>query len=377
MNSQSISLWQKYWPFSAYNTARGTINTFIEKGEFDRLQHYHATARFNGGVDSAAFTADVIEDIVHQMYDAKAFASLGAFATTCAKSPSDAATCKKAFLEEIDEDMRIGNYEGISEAINGTSIDGNTPLSSPDMLDTLMEKVIADIIKSELEEDSNLYHSAADLLDALFQKSGRLAPQAVIKALRPWELGDDATDTALEVLKITQHSNVLESIPADAVQALLDYYLAEGMPETAMEIYDIAVDGGYDHLRGVTPDLEKYSLISFKTGTENYSVLMLRLQETDTGHMFATETHSHFNLDVQDLLNDMNDNPVYHDDLQKRGGPEMAADLTALFQHMATQTEGETARVARDVLPQIERWYDDKGWAYPPLATAPAPSAPN
>lgn len=82
-----LSLWQQHWPFSGYNTARGTINTFIEKGEFDKLQQYHATSRALGGVDSAAFTADVIEDIVHQMYDAKAFASLGAFATTCAKSP--------------------------------------------------------------------------------------------------------------------------------------------------------------------------------------------------------------------------------------------------------------------------------------------------
>lgn len=372
MSTQTISFWQKWWPLSGYNTARGTINKFIEKGEFDKLQRYFATARFNGGVDYAAFTTDVIEDIVHQMYDAKAFASLGAFATTCAKSPSDTAACKKAFLEEADEDMRIGNYEGISEAIDGTSADGNTPLSSPDILDTLMGKVIADIIKSELEEDSNLYHGATDLLDALFQKSGRLAPQTVIKALRPWDLDDETEDIALEVLKIAQRSNLLESVPTDAVQALLDYYLAEGMPETAMEVYDIAVDGGYEHLHAVTPNLEKYSLISFKTGTENYSVLMLRLHETDTGHMFATETHSHFNLDIEDLLDDMNDNPAYHDELQERSGLEMATDLTALFQNMATQTWGETARVARDVLPQIEEWYEEKGWAYPPLPLQPS-----
>jgi hypothetical protein len=373
----NISLWQKYFPWSGYNSARGTINKLIEKGEFDKLQHYHATARFNGGVDSAAFTTDVIEDIVHQMYDAKAFASLGAFATTCAKSPSDAAACKKAFLEEADEDMRIGNYEGISEAINGASVDGNTPLSSPDMLNTLMGKVIADIMVSQLEEDSVLYHGATDLLDALFQKSGRLAPQAVIKALRPWDLDDDTEDNAIEVLKIAQHSNLLESVPADAVQALMDYYLAEGMPETAFQVYGIAAHGGYDHLQSVAPDLDKYAFVDFISGTEIFTTLMLRLREQNPKNLMAAEVEGFKNLDMEDLLNDILENPSMHDTSGQLNETEIIADLTALFQHMATQTWGETARIARDVLPQIEEWYADKGWAYPPLATAPAPSAPN
>ncbi len=373
----TITLWQKYWPLSGYNTARGAINKLIEKGEFDKLQHYYATSRSKGGIDYAAFTDDVVEDIVHQMYDAKAFSALGAFATECAKlSPHDAA-CKRAFLEETDEDMRIGNYGGISEAINGTSIDGNTPLSSPDMLNTLMGKVITDIIDSQLDEDEDsvLYHDAADLLDALFQKSGRIAPQAVIKALRPWELTDDAEDAALGVLKIAQRSNLLESVPADAVHALLDYYLAEGMPETAFQVYGIAAHGGYDHLHGVGPDLEKYSFVNFISGTEIYTTLMFRLREKNPQNLMAAEVEGFKNLDMDELLTDILENPAMHDTSGQLSSTEIIADLTALFQHMATQTWGETARVAQDVLPQIEEWYNVTGWAYPPLT--PAPSAPN
>lgn len=77
---------------------------------------------------------------------------------------------------------------------------------------------------------------------------------------------------------------------------------------------------------------------------------------------------------MEDLLNDILENPSMHDTSGQLNETEIIADLTALFQHMATQT-WQTARIARDVLPQIEEWYYDKGWAYPPLA--PAPSAPN
>lgn len=371
-----VSLWQKYWPRSTYNTHSATIQTHIDNNAWSDLTYDYRAARALGGLAYAAFTPDIIE-LATQRILATGFKKtrLGAnFLDICLGNEDHGHICRDVIVADCMDNIKVGLYSSISTILEQFSHMQHTVRNGNNAAHIAMkvtEALLGDTIDYDFNEQSDEGLTRAHLWTKLYEAFPDTVRNVFINKLDYFQDGFDI-DAAIDTLEVAREVNILRHIPAHEIQLLLDNCLQDGMPAAAMCIYNIVAKSGCKHLRYVGPDLDEYSFLSYPTtGTPHqgdYLTFMFRHRAENPEDAIVCENDTTANISVPDMLDMMQDgNFVFYGDLDTHTSDVMG-DLCGMFYHMAHATQGETAAVAQKIMPALQEWHEKSEWVWPPTA---------